>query len=974
MNAEEYQLAVQLFLKACDLPPGERSAILAEADRVELRSLVERMLEEEERVDDETTLSDPMVALGRVPLLGEPRTESDSGPTDGMLTDCRRYRIDGEIARGGVGAILKGRDLELGRDIAIKVLLDSNRENPEAVQRLINEAQIGGQLQHPGIAPVYELGQFADKRLFVAMKLVKGQTLARVLAERSDSLEERSRLLAEFRQVCQAVAYAHSRGVIHRDLKPDNIMIGRFGEVQVMDWGLAKVLSRSEHDRSNQESVSTETISVIKTLRTPDEKQDDSAETRVGSVMGTLAYMATEQAMGEIQKIDERADVFGLGAILCQIITGKPPYVEEDGSELLRSAIAGRLDACFERLDTCGADTELVQLTKECLAPDRKSRLRHAGIVADRITAYLESVDDRVRQAELNEAQQKVRTQQAERVAEAAEARSRAEQRARRLQLVSGAVLLVTFVASAGWITVLQNRHIREMQQRQLALVEAQVDALLSAVPDSVPFAIASLKPSRSDVLEKLLALFQDESLDTVQRLHIAFALADLGHRSEHLAEFLIGSITDVAAAESENFVSAVRHLGESARSRIADATNEVEEKKDWHLKARLAVLELHLGRAGLASEMLQYEQRSDRSQRTIFIESFSAWPGDLLELSGQDWRDEDDSALLSGVCLAVGGMNGLSQSEQQNWREIIADWYTDQPHAVTHSAAGWALRAWNVATPSVPTSTVDRQPRDWMVTPAGLTMVRIPAGELVRESPGGNQQTVQISRDFLLSDREVTVRQFKQFMTDTRYNGPRPENWPGVREEVSVTPDHPVQQVSWYDAVMFCNWLTGREGLEPCYVPDDDSHRNHPSVWRRVDADGYHLPSEAQWEYACRAGTTTSYEFGNDEGPLLDYAVYFMNSKSHASVGGSKFCSAWGLFDMHGNVREWCGDWKGDYGDAAVVTDPAGPADGTHRIHRGGSWNANSENCKASNRFGTEPQVRDDYLGFRVARSAIGR
>ena len=153
-----------------------------------------------------------------------------------------RYQLFGEIARGGMGAVLKGRDPDLGRDLAVKVLLEGHRDKPDLLRRFVEEAQIGGQLQHPGIVPVYELGTFADRRPYFTMKLVKGRTLAQLLAERPDPGDELPRFLGIFEQVCQTVAYAHARGVIHRDLKPSNIMVGGFGEVQVMDWGLAKVL------------------------------------------------------------------------------------------------------------------------------------------------------------------------------------------------------------------------------------------------------------------------------------------------------------------------------------------------------------------------------------------------------------------------------------------------------------------------------------------------------------------------------------------------------------------------------------------------------------------------------------------------------------------------------------------------------------------------------------------------------------
>jgi serine/threonine protein kinase len=152
--------------------------------------------------------------------------------------------VDGEIARGGMGAVLKGRDPDLGRDVALKVLREDLRENADMVRRFVEEAQIGGQLQHPGVVPIYELGTFADLRPFFAMKLVKGHTLAQLLEDRKNPADDLPRFLSIFEAVCQTMAYAHARGVIHRDLKPSNVMVGSFREVQVMDWGLAKVLPR----------------------------------------------------------------------------------------------------------------------------------------------------------------------------------------------------------------------------------------------------------------------------------------------------------------------------------------------------------------------------------------------------------------------------------------------------------------------------------------------------------------------------------------------------------------------------------------------------------------------------------------------------------------------------------------------------------------------------------------------------------
>jgi serine/threonine protein kinase len=191
-------------------------------------------------------------SIGSIPRVLLPDTHDDdcvvavimpSSPEMPAATERGgRYQLLGEIARGGMGAVLKGRDPDLGRDLAVKVLLEGHRDKPDLLRRFVEEAQIGGQLQHPGIVPVYELGTFADSRPYFTMKLVKGRTLAQLLKERPSPCDELPRLLGIFEQVCQTVSYAHARGVIHRDLKPTNIMVGSFGEVQVMDWGLAKVL------------------------------------------------------------------------------------------------------------------------------------------------------------------------------------------------------------------------------------------------------------------------------------------------------------------------------------------------------------------------------------------------------------------------------------------------------------------------------------------------------------------------------------------------------------------------------------------------------------------------------------------------------------------------------------------------------------------------------------------------------------
>jgi serine/threonine-protein kinase len=236
--------------------------------------------------------------------------------SEATRSSAGRYQLLREIGRGGMGIVLEADDRELGRRLAVKVLLEQHQDDETLVRRFLDEARICGRLEHPGIVPIHELGRLADQRPFFTMRLIQGQTLAALLQARRHPTDDLPRFLTIFEQVCQTMAYAHSHGIIHRDLKPANIMVGSFGEVQVMDWGLAKVL--------NPAGAALPPDAITDQAGKPN-LPGDSATSLAGTVMGTPGYMAPEQARGDTAHIDARCVVFGLGAILCVILTGKPP-------------------------------------------------------------------------------------------------------------------------------------------------------------------------------------------------------------------------------------------------------------------------------------------------------------------------------------------------------------------------------------------------------------------------------------------------------------------------------------------------------------------------------------------------------------------------------------------------------------------------------------------------------------------------
>jgi serine/threonine protein kinase/Tfp pilus assembly protein PilF len=391
-----------------------------------------------------------------------------------------RYQLRGEIARGGMGAIIRGRDVDLGRELAIKVLLESHQGNPEVVRRFVEEAQIGGQLQHPGVVPVYEMGTFPDRRPYFAMKLVKGQTLAALLRERTSPAHNLPRFLRIFEQACYTMAYAHARGVIHRDLKPSNVMVGSFGEVQVMDWGLAKVLTQGGiADEAAAQAVQE---TVVTTVRSGPIGTDSESE--AGSILGTPAYMAPEQARGQVERIDERADVFGLGAILCEILTGWPPYIGSNREIVRAQAARGDLADAWAGLDESGVDVELISLARNCLAPDPEQRPRSAGEVARRLTACREGVQERLRVAEWARVEAQARAEEqekrrlvADQLAREARAREEEERKRRRLTVALAASVLVTAGVIVGGWTFLTRQQTVRLAATTRVVTEALADA-----------------------------------------------------------------------------------------------------------------------------------------------------------------------------------------------------------------------------------------------------------------------------------------------------------------------------------------------------------------------------------------------------------------------------------------------------------------------------------------------------------------
>ncbi len=294
-------------------------------------------------------------------VTGQHQISSDLRKAEG------RYVVGQELGRGGMGVVRLVKDLDVGRQVAMKTLNPDDPDHESLIQPLVEEAQTTGQLQHPNIIPVYELGVLPNGEVFYTMKAVSGMTLKdvlrRVRAEDEETLKDYTerKLLHVFEQICLAMHYAHNSGVVHRDLKPDNVLLGAYGEVLVMDWGIAYVIGR------------------------------ESMLARPGVVVGTPHYMAPEQARGEIDRVDGRADIFSLGVMLYEILTLTTPITTGD-TELALDQVRTMRQAPRPVTGRNGnpVPTALADAVVRAMAPHPEDRFPNARMLYDMVESYLE--------------------------------------------------------------------------------------------------------------------------------------------------------------------------------------------------------------------------------------------------------------------------------------------------------------------------------------------------------------------------------------------------------------------------------------------------------------------------------------------------------------------------------------------------------------------------------------------------------
>jgi tetratricopeptide (TPR) repeat protein/predicted Ser/Thr protein kinase len=493
-------------------------------------------------LDDD--LVEPALAVAFAPkapvAVGESVLESlgrSSGALEGLFeplppAEAGRYRVDAEIGRGGTGVVYQGRDRDLDRDVALKLLRPDRIGAPEIQRRFLEEARIESRLEHPGIAPVFDVGFVRESLPYIAMALVRGRPLSSLLAARSSPAEDQRRFLDVFEQICHVVAHAHTRGVIHRDLKPANVMVGAYGEVYVLDWGLAKTRAAREELRPEGGILPTH----------------DAGLTREGAVFGTPAYLPPEQARGDLDAVTARSDVFALGGILLEILTGKPPHLGTTTDVVLRAA-RGDLAAALARLDSIGAPPALDALARACLAPRPEDRPADAAAVARSMGEHLAADEERSWRATMEAAHDRLR-REAEEDRERLETRRAAWERQAHLRTRwIAAALLLALLVGGGFVLYRQSAD----AERARAAVARVDDALREA--------------ARAEGAGDAMAA-EAWALRAVDHARLGSVTADVAGRAEAALARARGSLEDARArARDETLLAALDEADDRLRA-----------------------------------------------------------------------------------------------------------------------------------------------------------------------------------------------------------------------------------------------------------------------------------------------------------------------------------------------------------------------------------------------------------------------
>ncbi len=917
------------------------------------RAELERMRAGWERLAPMLEVGDP-ARSAEVSPAPEPAIEEFLLALSGREASFHRYRIESELARGGIGRILRVWDRDVGRPMAMKVLrgndlgerTESTRPaDARALARFLEEARVTGQLDHPGIVPVHELGLDDLGRLYFTMRLVQGRDLARIFELVHEAREgwSQTRALGAVLKACEALSYAHARGVIHRDVKPSNIMVGRFGEVYVMDWGLARVLSRADPDDLRIRILPREPSENEPDERLPSEADVERVSPLVtmdGDVLGTASYMSPEQARGELAAIGPHSDVYSMGAILYHLLAGGPPYLPR-GSRLAPLAVWRRVqEGPPARLNDVApnAPPELVAICERAMAREPGERYRDLRELSEDLRSFLENrVVSAYETGAVAELRKWVRRNKPLALASAAGI----------LILVAGLLVSSSLYvksraneARARTAEALAKRETDDVLSlsaiQELSELETRADALWPTYPDKIPEYDRWLSDAK--------VLIDGRPADPARGVEAHPSLSD--HEAK-LAEIRRRAKPNAAGAEAPidgrrtfEFDDPKDRWWHEQLSQLVDRSKAFADEKTGLYSAGTS--EHH----GWGISRRREEAATIEARTVSRPEAKKRWDEAIASIQNRSRCPSYDGLVITPQL----GLLPIGPDPQSGLWEFA---HLQSGDAATRGADGkLALKE-----------------------ETGLVFVLIPGGSFEmgaqKTDPAGVHFDPEAHTDespvkevtlspFFLSKFEMTQGQWLQ-CAGTNPSQYRPGEKFGDKVHDLL---HPVELVSWGD----CNEVVARMGLV--------------------------LPTEAQWEFAARAGTATVWWTGAEKESVegaANLADSFCKRNGgpstwvyedwlddgyvvHAPVGTYR-PNAFGLHDVIGNVWEWCGDAYGRY------EVPVAPGDGARqvpnprlRVARGGSFLGRAVRGRSASRNDSTGEIRSHDFGLRPARSLTGK